>query len=139
VSRVVYTHIPNPWEKTSGLVHLRAIRGEPSISSITGMVCPLSLRRCVLPPRPIHLAPKQVVSLSTSSSKRHRALKCPGHRTYYKNHHERLHHYERVARSRISMISDNHPGLWPSEQRIRPVTTDKQAPAEMIRWAITQR
>jgi hypothetical protein len=52
--------------------------------------------------------------------------------TYYKNHYEGLHHDEQVACSRISFISNDRPGKWPSKQQIRLVMTDNQAHPEAI-------
>jgi hypothetical protein len=36
--------------------------------------------------------------------------------TYCKNNHERLHHYEQIVWSRISIISNNRPDTCPSKQ-----------------------
>jgi hypothetical protein len=55
------------------------------------------------------------------------------------NHHERLRYYERVAWSRINIMSDDLPGTWPWKQRIRPVIVDKQDTPRTTRWATALR
>jgi hypothetical protein len=49
----------------------------------------------------------------------------PAPLTCCKEHHKGLHHYEQVAMSRISLVSNDCPSTLPSGQRIRPFTTDK--------------
>jgi hypothetical protein len=57
----------------------------------------------------------------------------PWSSAYYENHLGKIHHYEWVAWSRISIISDNNPEAWLSELWIRSITVDNQTPPEVIR------
>jgi hypothetical protein len=134
--------VPNLGEKTSCMAHLRAhqqarpstrtfwrrVYGHGTLTQSWAMGLHLHEPNYAMGGDLIHKLIKVVQGIQV--------LEPP---TYCKNHHERLHHYEQVSWSRIIFVRNDHPGMWPSKQRIRSVTTDKQAHLKALWRATMQR